>query len=332
MVKFSIPFNGDLALMAEAAASGQVEEIYFSGSRGDNVSDWYIDEFDRLNHARETVDSLVRLCREHGIKSNLLCNLMSLYFEDIERIAGYARALGVDAVTVADPYAVEHFRQLLPDVEIQLSVNLDLDSFAKIERMLRLGVGTINVAGKLNRDIAALTRLNALKPRYPAFRIKLLATFICHYDCPYWASHAALGVHRAHQSPAMAHCFGAGIDLDACAVAADDVMDLIRRPFIRPEDLAYYAKAGGVDVFKLAFRNNDSDTLRTIFKAYFDGSYPGDLFDIVPLGPQWPDLVCDNTAFPRGFVDRVTTCDKACSECDYCVAVAKRVLAERPAS
>ncbi|TNF33716.1 MAG: hypothetical protein EP329_08035 [Deltaproteobacteria bacterium] len=330
MARFSIPFNGDLDLMREAVASGQVEEIYFSGARDHNVSDWYVDADEVLSYEQARVEALVALCRAEGVRSNLLLNLASLYFEDLSRAAAYARALGVDAVTVADPYAVTALRDALPGVEIQLSVNLALDSFAKVERMLRLGAGTINVAGKMNRDIVGLQRLRVLKERFPAFRVKLLATYICHYDCPFWAAHATLSVHREHGDHSRRSCFGADIDIDACAVPAEDLMDLIRRPFIRPEDLSYYEEAGGVDVFKLAFRNDDSETLRRIFRAYFERRWSADLFDIIPRGPQWPELACDNTAFPAGFVHKVTTCDKVCSECDYCARVAERVL--QPAS
>jgi len=330
VVRFSIPFNGDLELTREAIASGQVEEVYFSASPQHDTSDWYPDPNDRLSYEQARLVALVALCRERGVRSNLLMNLASLYFEDLERAAAYARDLGVDAVTVADPYAVTAVRDALPGVEVQLSVNLLLDSFVKVERMLRLGVGTINVAGKMNRDIAGLRRLRALKDRYPGFRVKLLATYICHYDCPFWAAHATLSVHREHGAPRAGGCFGEAIDIDACAVPAEDLMDLVRRPFIRPEDLAYYEREGGVDVFKLAFRDDSSETLRKVFRAYFDRSWPADLFEIVPLGPQWPELVCDNTAFPAGFVDKVTTCDKVCSACDYCARVADRVLSPRP--
>lgn len=329
MVKYSIPFNGDLGLVKDAFKTAMVGEVYFAGTgRNDTGNHWSGARSRAISG--KTLGTLLRLCRRHGVKSNLLCNSATLFFSDLSRTFDYIRSLGhVDAITVADPFAVSAFVKEFPDKDIQASIIMNLDSSHKVEKVLGLGLGTVNVPGRFNRDISGLKSLSRLKAFYPNFKIKLLANYDCFFDCPFSTWHYMLGTYKS--------VFGDWESLvrrnrvypcaDECAFDSGPV-EWIKKPFIRPEDVEYYERNNCADIFKLVFRSDRSEVLKQVYDAYFSGRFDGDLFEIVNTHGT-SGIYCDNTKFPPDFVKFVTTCNKECIGCDYCQKVAGSVAGNR---
>lgn len=334
---FSVPFNGDLALLDEALSSGRVAEVYFSGPSGRDVSTYFsageIRGFDL-----RALRAAISLCRRRKARTNLLCNSVTLFFTKLKPLLKFVRSVkGLDAVTVADPLAVGRFVEEFPDKDIQPSIIMNLDSYAKVEQVLRLGAGTVTLGPRYNRDIRGLKRLVSLKKAYPRFKIKLLANYDCSYDCIYATWHYMAGVFKSQVPDSERLLRESEIyRVQGCYWCYPESEDLIRCPFIRPEDVRYYLREGGADVVKLVHRNAKSETLRKAYRAYFEERWDGDLFELVFAEGKYDReehdsrRVCDNARFPRGFARKVSTCRKECRLCRYCTDTARKTIRTLP--
>jgi collagenase-like PrtC family protease len=109
--------------------------------------------------------------------------------------------------------------------------------------------------------------------------------------------------------------------------------DLIKAPWIRPEDLSRY-EAIGIRHFKIAGREQETPWILRAVAAYSARSYPGDLNDLVtglgsvdPFG-QLPLRI--HNALLEGFVEFFDKkdCRLGCDGCTYCEEWAQRAISE----
>jgi collagenase-like PrtC family protease len=322
-IKYSIPFNGDLSLMKDFLRTGMIYEVYCMGPEGKDLSYKCYQPI----CSKKSVEGLFELAEKYRTRINLLINSPLLSVLNVEKAVDYTVSLRkkfrLSAVTLSDPFQISRFKRALPDLEIDASVIMDLDSFDKVERILKSGVTTVNLALNLNREFDKLKSIASLKKYYPGFKIKLIVNHLCYLGCPFSAQHYFL----TEMERVMRVDMPRGMDIDKCASFSLDKKELIRRPFIRPEDVPYYGRQGIGDVFKILWRHSRSEVLRRTVSAYLDNSYKGNLFDIVETHEERPSYYCDNQAFPRDFVNRVTACDKAtCRSCRYCGRVADTAI------
>lgn len=323
---FSIPFNGDLALTRWAIGSGQVKEVYFASPSKPDLS-LACDRSPYL-YDETTIHKLLWLCRRKKIEANLLVNQISLMHTDMVACLKYIRKLPfLSSITVGDPYAVDFFQSNFPGLDIQASIIMNLYSANRIENLLKKGVGTVSLPYEYARDRKGLKNVNALKRKYKKFKIKLFVSNVCFHDCPFTLSHFAIRFNRALKPPS-GRTLSRYLKKDVCEIAPDGA-SLIRRPFVRPEDINTLLETGHVDYLKLIYRFDSSEVLYKKFKAYFDRTFTGDLFEIIPYpgaGGSRHRITCDNSRFPAGFYKRVFGCEKKCYQCDYCLNTAKKVL------
>ncbi len=329
---YSFPYNGDLELIRWATEGDDVYEVYFQGPEGLDYSDIYEGGGDAaLDFSEAGIVALAELCRARGVRTNLLCNQATLFFEDTAGLQGFLERHGalIDAVTVADPYAVRWFRSRYPDIEVQASVYMMVDTPDKARTALAEGVGTICVPPSVNRRRATLEGFMALASQYDRFALKLLATHTCFDSCVFYNMHAQLPVlQRASQSGAAAPgCFGKGARIDGCTYPVRSLGDYIRRPIIRPDDVGYYEDNRLAHHIKLAFRDEPSTLLRDKLEAFRRRSYSGNLFRLIDNANRAP-LTCDNDAFPADFVQTVSECDR--TRCGFCERVAEASIDRVP--
>jgi len=332
-VRFSIPFNGDLKLTEWALSSGQVSEVYFAtGPMDGKVWNFFGGGHEvSTDPAVEQIRQLIDLCHRSEARANLLLNAATLYFAERDPLLEFVRVVAPDAVTISDPMAIVPFKEAFPDLDIQASLIMNLDSVEKLRQALQRGVGTVTLPGRFSRDVRALARINALKTEFPRFRIKLIANMDCAYDCFLLPHHYMLGVFEGMRDGQPDGARAEGVyACESCFNPPPTPEHFIRVPFIRPEDVPYYDELGCVDALKLIYRSSPSPVLERVFRAYFERRYDGNLFDLIVEKRRVKDgpsrMMCDNTRFPKGFVRKVTRCDKECTTCSYCgrVAVATR--------
>lgn len=323
---FSIPFNGDLALVKKALASGRVAEVYFAlPGRGGGASGHFVKVKGAPVSEAGSIAALAALCSRSGAGLNLLCNSPSLAGLDLAPVFAAARALGVTSVTLADPLFIAAFREALPEVRLQASVIMNINSVERARQVFAAGVRTLTPAAEASRNLDLLLGFKRLKSGFPGARIKLMANYYCGYDCAYMTAHYFSALLPRGSAPR-----GPG---GACYYRSAAEYERLKRPFIRPEDTGFYERRGLADEFKLIARYQPSAALRKIYAAYFTGSFSGDLNELMGgragnYGKKRPCRM-DNSRFPGGFVLRTATCDKDCAACGYCRRVFAAVTGGR---
>ena len=269
----------------------------------------------------------------------------------VERFLGEVRDLidlGVDGLVLAVPMLIEAVRREWPDLPISVSTFARIRTVTQAEYFLRLGARTI-ILEEANRDfrlIRGLVRAGA--------DVEILVNQSCLPSCPYRGHHLNTSS-LASQPGAPCPVFEYPI-LECGLEYVRDPAKLLSGIFVRPEDLEVYEEAG-VSRFKISGRNQPTDWLVKVARAYTARSYPGNLAEILSLvqlrGPRaalrrladgapgepvrsfatafsaLDRLEIDNTAFPKGFLRHIAAIDcehTTCTACGYCRRVAEEVI------
>lgn len=165
-------------------------------------------------------------------------------------------------------------------------------------------MNVVNIPLDLNRNAKELGKIAGLKRRYPRFRIKLLANYICFYGCPFMQFHYFLSKIKEVFKPKE----GRSRDFERCMLYPfnlEDLEELIRRPFIRPEDISFYKENGYAYIFKLCFRTNETPVLRKTVFSYLKESYDENLLDIITNHGKALRLYWIINFFRRGLLRRL---------------------------
>ena len=117
--------------------------------------------------------------------------------------------------------------------------------------------------------------------------------------------------------------------LNCLQMSKSDLSQILKSCWIRPEDTRKYGEISSY--FKLVGRTSSKTMLIRSIEAYMRESWDGDLLELMAgnlysLGMSHL-MHLDNKSLDQiGFFDRITSCDKECSECDYCSAVVGRLM------
>jgi collagenase-like PrtC family protease len=234
----------------------------------------------------------------------------------------------VDGIVFSDLYFLNAFSDALPHLAEQLeaipSINFMLDTWNKCRIVLDAVTRTrfrpptkINLDRSLNRRMSRLADVvSQIRERHPGIQICLLVNEGCIYQCPFKKAHDAhislsntgLAPERNHD---MARTFG-------CRRTYENTpIELLKSPFIRPEDVAAYHSVA--DVFKICGRTLGTGFLEQTISAYLAGAYKGNLLDLMDTASYLASSIyLDNAGIPDEFAGRVTTCDFGCDDCGYC--------------
>lgn len=340
-IKFSIPYNGDLALMAQAFRSGQVKEVYFAGAGRHDYSSPYQNQNKFRN---EEIHDLIALCRKHNVDRTLLMNKGMTFTDNLKDIFQYIRLLdkeeGVTSITVGDPAIVPYLKKAFPHIRLQASVFMNIDGLPKIREAIKMGLSDFYLDVSTNRKGEELDKIRDYKKKYKGFTVKLLANHGCYMNCFYMTRHHGWPLLKdmfdqlsaSHPSLRETYVLGNMIDVKNCVYRRDDVTDEIKRPFIRPEDLSYYEDNDWADIVKIAYRMDHTPALKKKLQAYFERSFDGDLFELTPpnKGNHSIPFICDNKSIPASFAKKVTHCNMSCEDCDYCKMVSAKAFKKKP--
>lgn len=234
----------------------------------------------------------------------------------IERLGWLADA-GAAGVVATSPYIVETIRQRYPELTVCVSTLANVDNVDKALFYEDLGVNAIYVPEYMNRDFRML---RAMRRRIKCDLV-LTVNLGCLVRCPLRDYHAS---YISHASESLDQGCYVDFSLSRCTqIKSASPVEIMKAPWIRPEDLARY-EALGYDHFKLAGRENGRAWILRAAAAYASRSYQGLLNDLVigfeelaPFG-QLP-LQIDNTrldGFLAGFERK--DCRLGCHACTHC--------------
>jgi collagenase-like PrtC family protease len=335
-MRFIVPHPGHFAALKEiievkeAEGLNEVEEVYMAGAPEVMGSGRATLHSARIADIREQT----AYAHQHDIKMNIVINpscfggnhltfegykLFTQYFEDLNKAE-------VDGVTVAEPYFIEMLRDF--SMETVVSCIAHVDSPQRAEFFEALGADTIALDTNINRNFAVLEAIT----KAVRCDLKILVNEGCLYKCPFRHAHFNLFSHitatRSSLMKAQAQSMNIFSDyyFDKCiSIRVRDPAQIIRSPWIRPEDLKDY-EAIGIDNFKITGRANTVNWIINCMKAYAQRSFEGNLLELIDCPSELGYTFYLDNALLDGSIKQWKSCKKICDECRYCDELTTKVL------
>ena len=283
-LKFSVPTNWQWDLI-RSLTGDCIDEIF--GKLKDDPVGGLRNAYSLPAISRKQAVRYIQEIHKKGMKFNYVLNSICLNnYEWTRRGQGKIRgfldwlmAAGVDRVTVSMPYLLQVVKKGYPGLAITVSTGAGVDTIEKAKYWESLGADEITLNSvAVNRNFSLLRKIkDATK-----CGIRLIANECCLYQCPFRVYHCAIGSHGTQSQH-----FLKGFSIDYPTVICNyrkisSPMELIRSPWIRPEDLGHYEDIG-IDRIKLVDRVMSTEAILLISKAYHDRSYEGNLLDLFPF-------------------------------------------------
>ncbi len=335
-MRFIVPHPGHFAALKEiievkeAEGLNEVEEVYMAGAPEVMGSGRATLHSARIADIKEQT----AYAHQHDIKMNIVINpscfggnhltfegykLFTQYFEDLNKAE-------VDGVTVAEPYFIEMLRDF--SMETVVSCIAHVDSPQRAEFFEALGADTIALDTNINRNFAVLEAIT----KAVRCDLKILVNEGCLYKCPFRHAHFNLFSHitatRSSLMKAQAQSMNIFSDyyFDKCiSIRVRDPAQIIRSPWIRPEDLKDY-EAIGIDNFKITGRANTVNWIINCMKAYAQRSFEGNLLELIDCPSELGYTFYVDNALLDGSIKQWKNCKKICDECRYCDELTTKVL------
>jgi collagenase-like PrtC family protease len=335
-LEFSVPYNSDPETLPEifklkSLNGNAIREIYLSGPQEFSGSGRIAPELDFGDFSR-IVDSI----HKEGIRVNLLLNSVcegSDWYSPsvLNATMAYLKKVhedhGIAAVTIANPLYIREVRRRFPHIEITASVLGDIDCVQKAVIFKKAGADVITPDVEINRDLSLLKKI---KEKTGA-EIKLMVNEGCLFQCAFRKFHFNYIAHKSRKPGA-----GNGVksednvfSLNCIQLSKTDPSQILKSCWIRPEDARRYGDISGY--FKIVGRTSSKTMLLRAVNAYMNESWDGDLLELM-AGNLYSVAMShlmhlNNKSLDElGFFDRVTSCDQECSECEFCRALAEKLI------
>jgi collagenase-like PrtC family protease len=292
----------------------------------------------------------IQIAHDAGIKFLYTMNTATLngkeysqkFLESLKKEIDNLVNLSVDGFIVAMPFLVHFIKNEYPDLEISISSFSRVYNIREFEEYVNIGADTIILHEDDNRNFSLLNSLLKYRNKVD---IELILNNSCLWGCPYRRTHDIISSVTSQSDSEVNVWFEYPILFCATDVR-NDLANIIRMRWIRPEDLRHYEELG-IDRFKIASRNKKTDWIVRAVKAYSQGRYEGNLLDIVSYpqgravpavmkkinGPNDYDVLTqvyvDNTKFPPNWLSyfKYNSCEtRSCEECRYCDIIAEKVI------
>jgi collagenase-like PrtC family protease len=235
----------------------------------------------------------------------------------VERL-GALEDLGADGIVLSNPYLLAFAHKRFPNLKIAVSTASAIDSVDKALFFEDHGASVLYLPEFINRDFPLLAQIR----RRTRAELVLLANVGCLLQCPIRQYHINLVSHSNESAE-----LGTYVDypLMWCThEKAADAGQMLKSPWIRPEDIAMYEEIG-IDQFKLGGREMDRGWIERAAGAYAARRYDGDLNDLIlgfdhlePYGRipvRIPNRALDGFA---EFFKKKHDCRIGCRDCRYC--------------
>lgn len=230
---------------------------------------------------------------------------------------GWLESIGAEGLVAANPYIIEFIRSRAPGLKVYVSTLSNVNTVDKAQFYQDMGCEGLHLPEYVNRDFRLLRAVTAARPGDIALTVNLG----CLLHCPLRDYHANFISHSGES-------LDRGCYLDYSLMKCTHLkllhpVELLKSPWIRPEDLAAYEKLG-IDTFKISGRVEQLPWILRAVGAYSGRGYDGPLNDLLsgiediePFG-RFPFRI-DNRSLD-GFLDFFGQhdCSLGCDGCGYC--------------
>jgi collagenase-like PrtC family protease len=248
-----------------------------------------------MNHVKEfTIQS-----NSMGIEVNYLLNAQCLgnieySVEGRTKIIKYLEAINnanVDSVTVTIPLLADIIKREFSDLKVIVSVISEANNSHRIALWEKLGADRINLDYDSNRDFKRLKSVS----QTAKVELELLVNDGCLFYCPFQKYHRVLSSHGSKDGTSnrsyIDYC------LLKCTIERNDnPAEIIRGPWIRPEDTQFYEDNFDIHLFKISGRYRPVEWIVNVAEAYSKRSYEGNLMDLLSL--TFPTLAAHRVIVP----------------------------------
>jgi collagenase-like PrtC family protease len=334
-LEFSAPYNNDRETLLEIFKrkelnGNRIKEIYLSGPQefagaGRIAPDMKFDQF----------AAIVDMIHAQNIRVNLLLNSIcegSEWYSSraLKSTMDYLRRAhedhGVEAVTIANPLYIREVRKHFPTIEICASVLADIDCVQKAVIYRKAGADVLTPDVNINRNLNLLEKIKAATQA----KIKLMVNEGCLFHCPFRKFHFNYISHKSKNPGDQGlNAEDNVFSLNCIQLSRTDPSQLLKACWIRPEDARRYKEI--TNYFKLVGRTSSKSMIVRALEAYMKESWDGDLMELMAgnlysVGMSFFMHLNNKSLDEVGFFERVSSCDKECSECSYCNEIAGKLL------
>jgi collagenase-like PrtC family protease len=275
----SVPYNGDIDCLNGLFWEG-VYEVY--GAPTDTSIGNGRSRKNMSGITRENIFEAINICEKNNTYFNILFNApyySSGFFDN----ADYCISEYVDSLsdfqkiryTVALPQVYDLIKKYSPTAEITVSRFAQIDSVSKLARWKDKGAYSVIISPDIIKSVDLIEKMCTL-----GIKVGVLVNDACLLGCPISvyhsinsSNHSTDETSNGYSDYCVKYCKGA---------FEENVYDILRSTYVRPEDLCYY-KGLGVSYFKLVDRNMPTSWIWRAFRAYLELSYNGNLLDLFPL-------------------------------------------------
>lgn len=280
-MKLSIPTNWRRELLEQVNREdaveiyGKLREDIFGGGR----SSVYL-PFVSKNEAKEHIAEV----HKYGLRFNYLLNSLCLGNlewtpsgqKKIRKFIDWLEKIGVDSITVSQPYMLQMIKKCYPHFEVNVSINSDVNSPLKAESWENLGADQITLSLSVNRNFRLLRQIR----KKVKCRLQLIANLLCFSEYPFCIHHYLCVGHNSQEGSRMRKDSYYNYYPMLCRyLSLLEPKRLISSGWIRPEDLRFYEEAG-IERIKLVDRRMKTRILLRVVEAYTRRKYEGNLFDL----------------------------------------------------
>jgi collagenase-like PrtC family protease len=332
---FSVPYNNDPATLDEIFKhkelnGNRIKEIYLSGPQEFAGSGRIAPEM-----KFEQFAAVVLRIRSEGIRVNLLLNSIcegsdwysgQALKSTMDYLAKAHQGCGVEAVTISNPLYIREVRKHFPDLEICASVLADIDCVQKAIIYRKAGANVLTPDVNINRNLNLLKKIKDAA----GVQIKLMVNEGCLFHCPFRKFHFNYISHKSKNPGAQGLSAEDNVfSLNCIQLSRNDPSQLLKSCWIRPEDARRYEAITGY--FKLVGRTSSKSMIVRSLEAYMNESWDGDLIELMAgnlysVGMSYFMHLNNKSLDEIHFFDRVSSCDRECSDCSYCDEIARKLL------
>ncbi len=242
--------------------------------------------------------------------------------------------IGFDRITPAHPLIMKIAKENYPELKVVTSINCWIRSPQKALKYEEWGADGITTDFAINRRFDDLRSIR----KAVDCELRVIANDPCLHDCPFQPFHQ-MGFGHDTQIGGIPFFDWCGVE---CALyRLKDISQIIKSPWIRPEDLPFYGKVG-INTIKLAGREKNTPWIVDCARAYSKHYYSGNIYQFVEksrfYSPEWK-IICSEVKPLNTYVDNRELdgfilpffngelhCDSGCKSCGYCDEWAKRAV------
>lgn len=223
--------------------------------------------------------------------------------------------IGIDKITIAMPSLIELINLSKYKFEIKASTLCQVINANKAMSYKKLGINRVVVDESINRDF------NTLRSIKTAFGsgVEIIVNVICNKNCIYRMFHQ----NQVSHDTSTEHKSSTYYSHRCIMKRVEDVSNLMRINWIRPEDIKYYSEIG-INCFKIQGRQAvlKGDIVKTV-ESYLKESFNGNLMELLDSFSPTNNfkIHMDNKkldGFIKPFVEKDNFCKNDCDSCNYC--------------